>query len=169
MTRPWPGRHFTWAELLTTSHRDLAREQQGGAEGVRLALEALVVDLLDPLREAIGRPIRVNSAYRCPRLNARVGGSSTSQHLKGEAADLAVPGWSDEQLYELWRRIGWGDLAHLPYGQCIFEDARPNEEGGAWLHFSLGPPWRRATNSGQRITWSPAAGYRRFDADPGPR
>ena len=165
--RPWPGRYFTLEELLVTRHKDQAMAQQMGAQGVRLALEALVVDLLDPLRAAIGRPIRVTSGYRSAVVNARAGGSDTSQHKKGEAADLQVPGWTDEQLYELWRRIGWGDLSHLPFGQCIFEDARPDEEGGAWLHFSLGAPWRRATNSKQRLTWAPGIGYRRFDTDPG--
>jgi uncharacterized protein YcbK (DUF882 family) len=48
----------------------------------------LVDEVLDPLREAYGKPIRVNSGYRCPRLNNLVGGSPNSQHMRGEAADI---------------------------------------------------------------------------------
>ena len=50
-------------------------------------LGELVDAVLDPLREKYGRPIHVSSGYRCPRLNRAVGGSATSQHVKGEAAD----------------------------------------------------------------------------------
>lgn len=50
--------------------------------------EALVSQVLDPLRERCGHPIRVNSGYRCPTHNREVGGATQSQHLKGEAADI---------------------------------------------------------------------------------
>ena len=50
--------------------------------------EALVREVLDPLREAYGKPIVVNSAYRCPKHNKEVGGVNGSQHLRGEAADI---------------------------------------------------------------------------------
>lgn len=49
---------------------------------------ALVENVLDPLRQAYGKPIRVNSGYRCPPKNKNVGGVAQSQHLKGEAADI---------------------------------------------------------------------------------
>lgn len=51
-------------------------------------LEQLVCKVLDPLRERWGVPIYVNSGYRCPALNRKVGGSSTSYHLRGMAADI---------------------------------------------------------------------------------
>ena len=51
-------------------------------------IEALVENVLDPTRERYGRPITVNSGYRCPRHNAEVGGVAGSQHLRGEAADI---------------------------------------------------------------------------------
>ena len=54
------------------------------------ALNDLVDNVLDPLREAWGGPIRVNSGYRCPELNRIVGGTPTSQHQRGEAADITV-------------------------------------------------------------------------------
>ena len=46
--------------------------------------------MLDPLRERFGKPIVVNSGYRCPTHNREVGGVGTSQHLRGEAADISV-------------------------------------------------------------------------------
>ena len=52
-------------------------------------VKALVENVLDPLREKYGKPIQVNSGYRCPNHNLAVGGASRSQHLFGEAADIA--------------------------------------------------------------------------------
>jgi hypothetical protein len=57
---------------------------------VRDNIIALVENLLQPLRDAWGKPIHINSGYRCPELNAKVGGSNTSQHRFGEAADCGV-------------------------------------------------------------------------------
>ena len=51
-------------------------------------IEALVEDVLDPLRERYGKPIVVNSGYRCAKHNKEVGGVANSQHLRGEAADI---------------------------------------------------------------------------------
>lgn len=52
------------------------------------SLKNLVVKLLQPLRVKYGKPMTVNSGYRCPNLNKAVGGVATSQHVKGEAADI---------------------------------------------------------------------------------
>ena len=53
-------------------------------------LEQLVDFILDPLREKYGKPIKINSGYRCDRLNKAVGGSATSQHRYGLAADITA-------------------------------------------------------------------------------
>lgn len=58
---------------------------------VRDSIQALVINVLQPLRTALGVAMPVNSGYRCPELNEAVGGVPTSQHLKGEAADIATP------------------------------------------------------------------------------
>ena len=57
--------------------------------GVTENVKALIENVLDPLREKYGKPIRVNSGYRCPNHNLAVGGATGSQHLRGEAADIA--------------------------------------------------------------------------------
>ena len=51
-------------------------------------IEALVENVLDPLRERYGKPIVVNSGYRCAKHNREVGGATNSQHMCGEAADI---------------------------------------------------------------------------------
>ena len=78
---------------------------------VRDSIKALVLDVLQPLRDIWGKPLEVNSGYRCPRLNQAVGGVPTSQHVKGEAADIKA-----SNPYELAQCA----LAHnLPYDQMI--------------------------------------------------
>ncbi|MCD7931386.1 MAG: D-Ala-D-Ala carboxypeptidase family metallohydrolase [Tannerellaceae bacterium] len=51
-------------------------------------LRRLCVSVLQPLREKYGKPLYINSGYRCPELNKIVGGVATSQHVYGEAADV---------------------------------------------------------------------------------
>lgn len=57
---------------------------------VRDAVKELTERVLQPLRDRLGHPLRINSGYRCPELNKAVGGVPTSQHVKGEAADIAA-------------------------------------------------------------------------------
>ena len=94
---------------------------------------ALLVDMvLDPLREAWGKPITVTSGYRCAELNRKVGGVSTSQHLKGEAADISVGDRKENRkLFELVKRLG------LPFDQLI------DENDCKWIHISYSPRHRR--------------------------
>ena len=90
-------------------------------------LQALVEHILDPAREALGKPIRVNSGYRCPRLNKCVGGVDNSQHIKGEAADIDTGHPAEnKKLFEI--------LLKLPFDQLIWE--RGNKQGPAWIHVS---------------------------------
>ncbi len=78
---------------------------------VRDALKSLVDNVLQPLRDIAGVPLRINSGYRCGELNAAVGGVPTSQHVKGEAADVAFP-----KPIELARMAADN---HLPFDQMI--------------------------------------------------
>ena len=94
----------------------------------RNALTALVDTVLDPLRRAWGKPILVNSGYRCPALNNAVGGKASSQHLRGEAADITTGSpQSNKQLYDLAISL------RLPIDQLI------GERGYTWLHISHKP------------------------------
>ena len=71
--------------MVATSHRGL---QDIATLGVVQNLQKLCVLVLQPLRDAIGRPVYINSGYRSKRLNARVGGVANSRHLQGKAADI---------------------------------------------------------------------------------
>ena len=55
---------------------------------IKERIKELVLNVLQPLRDAWGKPLPLNSGYRCPEVNKLVGGQPTSQHLKGEAADV---------------------------------------------------------------------------------
>ncbi len=77
-----------------------AKADGGGLKAdVKANIEALVAEVLDPVREAYGKPIYVNSGYRCEKHNAAVGGVPRSQHLVGEAADIY--GTDNQQLARL--------------------------------------------------------------------
>lgn len=70
-------------------------------------LTNLIEDLLDPIREMWGKPLHVNSGYRCLALNKAVGGKPSSQHLKGEAADITTGSKSDnKKLFEMIKASG---------------------------------------------------------------
>ena len=74
------------------------------------AIRHLANHLLQPLREVYNNPMSVNSGFRCKRLNMLVGGVSTSQHRKGEAADIACD--TPAELVACLKRSG------LPFDQC---------------------------------------------------
>jgi zinc D-Ala-D-Ala carboxypeptidase len=79
---------------------------------------------LEQVRTLLGKPIHVNSAYRSPEVNAHVGGKPTSQHCKGQAADIKVQGMTPD---EVTKAIIASDL---PYDQVI-------REFNTWTHVSF--------------------------------
>ena len=81
-------KYFTISEMIKSETALKHGIWNGASLEVEENLRALVEQVLDPLRERYGKPIRVTSGYRCPRLNTLVGGSPNSQHMKGEAADI---------------------------------------------------------------------------------
>jgi len=66
------------------------------------------------LRDYTGRPITINSAYRCPEHNAKVGGSKTSQHLLGKAADITIQSLKTTEVYALIEELI--DMGHMLQG-----------------------------------------------------
>lgn len=79
-------------------------------------IKALVSNVLDPLRAMIGRPIIITSGYRSQRVNELVGGSKTSQHLTGKAADFHVQGYTPQQMDMMYRTI----QMYYDFDQLIF-------------------------------------------------
>ena len=97
-------------------------------------LTALIEKVLDPLREAYGKPIIVTSGYRCEKLNKAVGGAASSQHVKGEAADIRSVQDTPEENKKLFDLIV---KLNLPFDQLI------NEYNYDWVHVSFGARHRR--------------------------
>lgn len=118
-------KNFTLAELCVTNVQAPNNPRPEEVERLRL----LATKILQPLRDALGKAITVNSAYRSPQVNARVGGVATSQHSRGEAADIRVEGMSPLELAKFIRDL------KLPYDQLIREPT--------WVHVSYGPRHRR--------------------------
>lgn len=79
-------------------------------------IKALVLNVLDPLRAMIARPIIITSGYRCQRVNELVGGSKTSQHLSGKAADFHVQEYTPQQMDMVYRTI----QMYYDFDQLIF-------------------------------------------------
>lgn len=77
----------------------------------REAIRALVLTILQPLRDLVGKPLIINSGYRCAQLNSMIGGKASSQHMKGEAADLLT-----DTPIKLSKII---NKNNLPYDQLI--------------------------------------------------
>lgn len=110
------SKNFSYHEF---EHSDIAKEERitnviTSAE-VRDSIKSLVDNLLQPLRDAVKKPLKISSGYRCPQLNShyKVGGSPTSGHLKGESADV----WCATMTpYELACKVV--ELG-LEYDQCI--------------------------------------------------
>lgn len=118
-------KYFTFQEFERSETAYRHAIDNSVPEAAKAGIAALVDSVLDPLREAWGRPITVTSGYRCPRLNKAVGGVATSQHTKGEAADISVGNPLDN------RRLAQKLLdLKLPFDQII------NEHDWQWVHVS---------------------------------
>ena len=95
-------------------------------------LRLLAVAVLQPVREHYGKGVKVNSAYRSPESNAAVGGSKTSDHCKGMAADIEIPGVPNAELAQ-WI------MDNLEYTQLILEFYTPGIPDSGWVHVSYDP------------------------------
>ena len=120
--------HFTLEELLESdlAVRHNISEQYIISDAILQNLKKLAINVLEPLRVIIGKPIIVSSGYRCPRVNKAAKGSKTSQHMQGMAADIKVKGMTPEQVFQKITTSG------LVFDQCIQEFASK----GGWVHIS---------------------------------
>ena len=118
--------NFTLEELCASTKAKELQIINQVTDAVHLqALKVLAKDVLQPIRDMHEGPVTVTSGYRQPALNKALGGSPTSQHPKGEAADITVGSPADNK--DLFEQIARSDI---PYDQLICEF------GGEWLHVS---------------------------------
>ena len=124
--------HFT-VEELTASPTAKAKGIKNTPTPEHLANMKYVCEkILEPVRAHFGKPIKINSSYRCPALNAAVGGSKTSDHCKGMAADIEIPGVANADLAQ-WI------MDNLDYTQLILEFYTPGIPDSGWVHVSYDP------------------------------
>jgi len=111
--------HFSFEELTITEEKDLIEENRKEAENFKDSLTKVAKELLEPIRIGLNLPVRITSGYRGKTLNERVGGSLTSQHCKGEAADFEVQGYDTrEKRIEV---IKWIVKQGFSFGQLLLE------------------------------------------------
>lgn len=119
------SKNFQLAELLrsqTAARLGIDNSIEPGCL-VEVNLRALCERLLQPIREGLG-PVHVTSGYRCPALNQAIGGSQTSAHSYGRAADIVVTGYSPHAV------CFWVMSQDLPFDQLI-------HEFGQWTHIAI--------------------------------
>lgn len=123
-------KYFSIKELCKSSTAKKLNIDNTPSAEIEKNLTVLIEGCLDPIREKFGNPIIVTSGYRCPQLNAACGGSPTSEHKTGFAADIDT---SDNS--RLWDVITSGDFK---WTQLINE--YPDENGEpSWIHISYNP------------------------------
>lgn len=135
------SKHFKLSEFIKSSTATARKIDNTPTLEVVSNLQYLCVNVLEPLREYFNSPIVISSGYRCPKLNAAVGGVSSSQHMTGEACDIHIP---DEATGKKW--FEWM-ISNLRYHQLIWEKATPASTHH-WIHVAIR---QDGTNSQQVI------------------
>jgi zinc D-Ala-D-Ala carboxypeptidase len=132
-------RNFTLEEMLksaTAARHGLLEAQMNPPIEVVNNLRTLCINILQPLRDAIERPIFVTSGYRSPQLNEIVNGAPNSQHMSGQASDIeAVGSMSNRELFEIIRDLD------LPFDQLIWEHGTSRNPD--WVHVSFSNQHRK--------------------------
>ncbi len=123
-------KYFSIKEMCKSSTAKKLNIDNTPSAEIEKNLTVLIEKCLDPIREAFEEPIMVSSGYRCPRLNAACGGSPTSEHKAGFAADIDT---SDN--IRLWNVITSGNFK---WTQLINEYPDDNGEP-SWIHISYNP------------------------------
>lgn len=119
------SKHFDLWEMTRSTIAQRQRIENNPTHDDIRRMHYLMEKCLDPIREAWGNPIAVNSGYRSHALNVAVGGSPTSQHLTGEAADITTGSVAgNRQLFDIIQSIG------VSFDQLIDED------NYRWIHIS---------------------------------
>ena len=124
--------NFTLSEMVK-SETALRHDMDNTPGEVEIAtLRLLCEKILQPVREHYGKGVKVNSGFRHPEVNAKVGGSKTSDHCKGQAADIEIPGIPNADL-AIWI------MDNLEYTQLILEFYTPGVPDSGWVHVSYDP------------------------------
>ena len=122
--------HFTLEELTASSKAKALKIDNTPTPEVLENLKALAL-ALEMIRSICGKPLKISSGYRSSPLNKAVGGSKTSAHTLGYAADFTVSGMTPRQVCEKIVAAG------IKVDQLILEDISPTNPDGVWVHVGL--------------------------------
>lgn len=126
------SKNFTYEELVNSPTAQRLKINNTPNKQQEDSLKKLANDILQPIREKYGKPIIVTSGFRCTKLNNAVGGAKSSQHCKGEAADIRSVSDSIQDNKELFNLIlNMINKGEIKVGQLI------DEYGYNWVHVSL--------------------------------
>jgi uncharacterized protein YcbK (DUF882 family) len=124
--------NFTLSELVK-SDTALRHDMDNTPGEIEIEnLKRLAEKVLQPVREHYQRGVKVNSGFRHPEVNAKVGGSKTSDHCKGQAADIEIPGVPNADLAQ-WI------TQNLDFTQVILEFYTQGVPDSGWVHVSYDP------------------------------
>lgn len=124
--------NFSLAEL-TKSETALRKNMTNEPDEATVSnLKLLAEKVLQPIRDHYNTGVKTNSGYRSPDVNAAVGGSRTSDHCKGQAADIEIPGIANAVLAAYIRE-------NLKFTQLILEFYTPGIPDSGWVHVSYDP------------------------------
>ena len=124
--------NFTLKELTKSDTATRLGIDNTPDEAVIESLKLLCENVLQPVRDHFGKSVTVNSGFRSPETNQATKGSKTSDHCKGQAADIEIDGISNP------------DLAHwimdnCDYTQLILEFYTQGQPNSGWVHVSYDP------------------------------
>lgn len=121
-------KHFKLEEFTRSATAEKFNIDNTPNDYVIYNLDKLVVNVLDPLREAFGSPIKITSGYRSYLVNKMVGGVKNSQHMSGKAADIVPIGKSFDEFVKFVEE--W--IKDKNFNQCIIESSGKSK----WIHIS---------------------------------
>lgn len=123
--------HFNLSEFTKSDYAIRNNIGNTPSEDIVGKLKELCLKVLEPVRHLLGKPVKVNSGYRGSALNKAIGGSESSQHCKGEAADIEILGQDNREL-AIWIKN------NCDFDQLILEfyDPKEKDPNSGWVHVS---------------------------------
>lgn len=144
--------HFLLSELLTTEHKEYMLLQEKGVQQYLNNLYILCNYILEPIRCYYNVPITVTSGFRCKELNEEVGGSKTSQHNYGEAADIIVKGKTVDEVFN--------DIKDGKIDICYRQLIKEKINGKFWVHIAMVKmPYNKDDKYKQNLTTTDGKNY----------
>lgn len=116
--------HISLSEAIDSPTAKRLKIDNTPSSSILSNMQLVAITCFEPLRKWYGKPIKINSFYRCPQLNAAVGGSPTSQHAKGQAIDISAGSKEENEKLFNWLKD------NVVFDQLI------NEYDFTWVHVS---------------------------------